>query len=108
MDKDQIETDAQIVREISASMFTDAVEIMAILDVLQIGNEKPRKEAVNKAGAGRAAGHVERALFTRLHFLVARGYADKTRPGDLHARRAFDMLKTKMSKKASSMKIPKS
>jgi hypothetical protein len=24
---------------------------------------------------------------------VARGYADKTRPGDLHARRAFDILK---------------
>jgi hypothetical protein len=90
---DQIETEAQIVREISATMFTDAVEIMAILHVLLIGNEKPRKEALNKAGAGRAAGHIERSLFTRLHFLVARGYADKTRPGDLHARRAFDMLK---------------
>jgi hypothetical protein len=93
MDQDQIETEAQIVREISATMFTDAVEIMAILDILHLGNEKARKEAHNKAGAGRAAGHIERSLFTRLHFLVARGYADKTRPGDLHARRAFDILK---------------
>lgn len=100
MDQDELATQAQIVREISATMFTDAVEIMSFLDVLEKGNDKTLKEAINKAGAGRTAAHIERALFTRLHFLVARGYADRTRPGDLHARRAFDMLKNADVRKA--------
>jgi hypothetical protein len=52
MDQDQIETEAQIVREISASMFTDAVEIMSILDVLLIGNEKSRKEGLTRLARG--------------------------------------------------------
>jgi hypothetical protein len=81
----------QTVREISASAFTDAIEILAIIEVLEAGNVKAT-EALNKAGAGRAAAHVTRALFTRLHFLVARCYG-KTRRKDCHARKAFEILK---------------
>ncbi len=82
---------AETVRKISASAFTDAVEMLALIEVLEAGNVKAT-EAINEAGAGRAAEHVKRALFTRLHFLVARAYS-KSRDGDLHARRAFDLLK---------------
>jgi len=83
----------QIVREIAASAFTDAIEIMAIIETLEAGNQKPPvTKGLNDAGAGRAAEHIKRALFTRLHFLVSRAYA-KSREGDLHARRAFDLLK---------------
>jgi hypothetical protein len=83
---------AQIVREISASAFTDAIEMLAIIEVLVAGNEKPVIKGVNDAGAGRAAEHVKRALFTRLHLLVARCYG-KTRRKDRHARKAFEILK---------------
>jgi len=80
------------VQKISASAFTDAIEMLAIIEVLEAGNVKTT-EKLNKAGAGRAAAHVTRALFTRLHLLVARAYS-RSRDGDLHARRAFDLLKS--------------
>jgi hypothetical protein len=100
MTDDEIKTEAQIVREIAASAFVDAIEIMAIIEVLQAGNQKPTiTKALNDAGAGRATEHIKRALFTRLHFLVARGYA-KSRGGDLHAGRAFDLLKHKDVRKS--------
>jgi hypothetical protein len=83
---------AGTVRKISASAFTDAIEMLAIIEVLEVGNVRAT-EALNNAGAGRAAEHIKRALFTRLHFLVARAYS-KSRDGDLHARRAFDLLKS--------------
>jgi AbiU2 len=83
---------ALIIREIAAAAVTDAIEILGIIEVLEASNQKPVSQALNEAGAGRAAEHVKRALFTRLHFLVARAYG-KTRPGDRHARKAFELLK---------------
>jgi hypothetical protein len=85
-------TSADTVKKIAASAFADAIEMLAIIEVLEAGNIKATP-ALNAAGAGRAAGHIQRALFTRLHFLVARAYS-KSRDGDLHARRAFDLLKS--------------
>jgi hypothetical protein len=88
----EIKMTAQTVREISASAFTDAIEMLAIIEVLEAGNQKPVIKGVNDAGAGRAGEHIKRALFTRLHFLVARCYG-KTRRKDRHARKAFEILK---------------
>ena len=85
-------TSGDTVRKIAASAFIDAIEMLAIIEVLEAGNVKATP-ALNEAGAGRAAEHIKRALFTRLHFLVARAYS-KSRDGDLHARRAFDLLKS--------------
>jgi hypothetical protein len=82
----------QIVREIAAAAFTDAIEILGIIEVLEAGTQKPISQNLNEANAGRAAAHVQRSLFTRLHFLVARAYG-KTRQGDRHARMAFELLK---------------
>lgn len=79
------------VKKIAASAFADAIEMLAIIEVLEAGNVRATK-ALNAAGAGRAAAHITRALFTRLHFLVARAYS-RSKDGDLHARRAFDLLK---------------
>jgi hypothetical protein len=88
----EIKMTAQTVREISGSAFTDAIEMLAIIEVLEAGNQKPVIKGVNDAGAGRAGEHIKRALFTRLHFLVARCYG-KTRRKDRHARKAFEILK---------------
>jgi hypothetical protein len=82
---------AQRVREIAATAFTDAIEILSIIEVLEAGNQMTVTQRLNAAGAGRAAEHIKRALFTRLHFLIARAYG-KTRPDDRHARRAFELL----------------
>jgi AbiU2 len=83
---------AQLVREIAAAAFTDAIEILGLIEVLEAQNQKPIRENVNKANAGRAAAHIQRSLFTRLHFLVARAYG-KTRKGDQHTRMAFELLR---------------
>jgi hypothetical protein len=82
----------ETVKKISAAGFADAIEMLAIIEVLEAGNVAATA-ALNNAGAGRAAAHISRALFTRLHFLVARAYSP-SRDGDLHARRAFDQLKS--------------
>jgi hypothetical protein len=62
------------VRQIAKKAFVDAVEILSLVAVLEAGNNNGSSEALNKAGAGRAAGHVQRALFTRLQVIVARHY----------------------------------
>ena len=66
--------------------------MLAIIEVLEAGNVKATV-ALNKAGAGEPLAHVTRALFTRLHFLVARCYG-KTRRKDRHARKAFESQST--------------
>jgi hypothetical protein len=82
---------AHTVREIASAAFTDAIEILGIIEVLEAGNQAAVTQHINAAGAGRAAEHIKRALFTRLHFLVARAFG-RTRPDDRHARRAFELL----------------
>jgi hypothetical protein len=48
---------AQTVREIAASSFTDAIEMLGLVEVLEAGNQRPIIQALNEAGAGRAAEH---------------------------------------------------
>src|SRR5262249_20884207 len=48
---------AETVKKIAASAFTDAIEMLAIIEVLEAGNLKTTK-ALNEAGAGRAAMHI--------------------------------------------------
>jgi len=62
---------ADTVRQIAKMAFTDAVEILSIIEVLQGGNNNRAAEALNAKGAGRAAAHIQRALFTRLHIIVS-------------------------------------
>ncbi len=83
------------VRQIAKRAFVDAVEILSLIAVLEAGNSNGSSEALNKAGAGRAAGHIQRALFTRLHVIVARHYLPVRSNSDLHAARAFELLKNK-------------
>jgi hypothetical protein len=83
---------AQIVREIAAAAFKDAIDILAIIEVLSAQNHEARWQQVNQAGAGRAADIIKRALLSRLVILVARAYAP-TKLGDLHAQMAFVLLK---------------
>jgi hypothetical protein len=83
---------AETVREIARFAFIDAVEIKGIIEVLRAGNDKTIIRGLNEGGAGRAAAHVTRALFTRLHLLVARAYG-RTRRKDRHVRKAFEILK---------------
>jgi hypothetical protein len=83
---------AQEVRVIAAAAFRDAIEMLAVVEVLEASNAKPVIDGINTAGAGRAAQIIQNALFVRVHMLVARAYSP-SRDNDRHARRAFDLLK---------------
>ena len=83
---------AEVVEKIAAQAMTDAIEIRALIETVEAGNNKEITAAINKAKAGRAADHVQRSLFTRMHLIVARHYFPP-RDGDLHAKRAFELLK---------------
>ena len=82
----------ELVRKIAADAFGDAIDILSIIETLQAGNTPAAIAAVNTAGTDAVAECVYRALWSRLIVVVSRAYAD-TRPGDLHAQYAFDLLK---------------
>ncbi|KRR11528.1 hypothetical protein CP49_18000 [Bradyrhizobium valentinum] len=82
---------AQIVREVAKEAFADAVEMLAIIETLEAGNEPAVIAAVNSARTGAVAMYVTAALWSRLLVIVTRAYA-ASRPGDRHAQHAFDLL----------------
>jgi hypothetical protein len=51
-----------------------------------------RYKALNDAKAGRAAAHIQRALFTRMHIIISRHF-QPIHSDDLTANRAFKLLK---------------
>jgi hypothetical protein len=83
---------AQMVRDIAAEAFADAIDILSIIGTLEAGNTPAAVAAVNAARTDAVAQCVYRALWSRLVVLVSRAYAD-ARPEDRHAQRAFDLLK---------------
>jgi formylmethanofuran dehydrogenase subunit B len=82
---------AEQVRKIAAAAFEDALLMLALIEVLETGNEHAVVKAINAAEAVRAAQLVRHALFAHLHILVSRAYS-RARDRDLHAQRAFDLL----------------
>jgi hypothetical protein len=83
---------AQVVREIAAASFADAIEMLSIIETLEAGNAPASVAAVNSARTDAVAKCVYRALWSRLVVIVARAYA-ASRVGDRHAQHAFDLLK---------------
>lgn len=71
--------------------FSDALEIMQLIALMKAQNTNNVNKGLTKEGAGRAAITARNALITRLTLLVVRCYA-KPRDGDLHIRRAFDII----------------
>jgi hypothetical protein len=82
----------QMVRDIAAEGFTDAIDILSIIETLEAGNTPAAVAAVNAAHTDAVAKCVYRALWSRLVVIVTRAYA-KARPGDRHVQYAFDLLK---------------
>jgi hypothetical protein len=84
---------AQKVREISASAFTDSIESLALIEILEAANGNGIHVEINKAGAGFAANEVKMSLFTRIHILISRAYSKNSRERDLNAEQAMNLLK---------------
>jgi hypothetical protein len=82
----------QLVRDIASYAFTDAIDIMQVIETLEASNDPAVVGAINAARVGNVAECISRALWSRLVGVVARAYAP-SKPGDLHAQRAFDLLK---------------
>jgi hypothetical protein len=82
----------QLVRDIAAGAFRDAIDVLSIIETLEAGNAPSAIAAVNAAGTDAVAECVYRALWSRLILLVTRSNGT-ARGGDLHAQRAFDLLK---------------
>jgi hypothetical protein len=94
--------DVELLRRISASGYTDAIEIMQLIQMVEMGNERPINEHLSKEEAGFAALMIRNSLLTRLHIWVSRAYAP-VRKGDLHLRRAFELLKDKKVRREISV-----
>jgi hypothetical protein len=80
------------VREIAGYAFGDAIDIMQLIATLEAGNAPAVVSAINAARVDNVAVCIYRALWSRLVGVVARAYAP-SRPGDLHAQYAFDLLR---------------
>jgi AbiU2 len=82
----------ETVRRIVTLARGDGMEISALAMLLQNSNEGGVNKILSNAGAGQAALVVRNSLFARLILLVTREFAKKSREGDLHLGRAFELL----------------
>jgi hypothetical protein len=84
---------AELVKQISAAGFTEAIDLMACLAVLREGKSLVIPRALETANAALAATIVQKALLQRVLMTVERAFAPVNRPNaDRHARVAFEHL----------------
>jgi hypothetical protein len=84
---------AELVKQISATGFTEAVDLMACLAVLREGESLVVPRALEAANAALAATIVQKALLERVLMTVERAFAPvNKRKLDRHARVAFEHL----------------
>jgi len=84
---------AELVKQISANGFKEAIDLMACLAVLREGESLILPRTLEAANATRAAIIVQRALLQRVLMTVERAFAPANRPkSDRHARVAFTHL----------------
>jgi hypothetical protein len=83
---------AELVKQISATGFTEAIDLMACLAVLREGQSLVMPQAFEAANATLAADIVQKALLQRVLMAVERAFARVSRPDDRHARVAFKYL----------------
>jgi hypothetical protein len=98
--------DVQSIRDISKRAFWDGLEFLAVIQLLEIGNQRRVQESLNESGTRLAADVIKNALFTHLILLVARAHGGKdVWAGDRHAGMAFEQLK-RFPKIAKEMQSP--
>jgi hypothetical protein len=84
---------AELVRQISATGLTEAIDLMACLAVLREGKSLVVPHALEAANASLAATIVQKALLQRVLMTVERAFAPvNKRKLDRHARVAFEHL----------------
>jgi len=83
---------ADLVKQISKTAFTDAIDLMACLGVLREGRSLVVPQALEAANASLAATIVQKALLQRVLMTVERAFAPANRTSDRHARVAFKHL----------------
>ena len=81
-----------MVKEISATGFTEAIDLMACLAVLREGNSLVVPRALEAANAALAATIVQKALLQRVLMTVERAFAPVKQNSDRHARVALKHL----------------
>jgi hypothetical protein len=85
-------TEAELVKQISASAFLDAIDLMGCLGVLRESDSITVVRAVKAANATLAAIIVQKALLQRVLMTVERAFAPVKFRSDRHARVAFQRL----------------
>jgi hypothetical protein len=80
-----------LLNEIAHQGFLDALEIIALIEMMERQNQGRIVGKLSDEGAGIAGIVIRNALITRITILVARPFAP-LRKGDRHLRRAFDEL----------------
>ena len=88
---DAKKTPVELFNEVAHLGFLDALEIIALIEVMERQNQGRVAGKLSDEGAAAAGIVIRNALITRIAILVARPFAP-LRKGDLHLRRAFDEL----------------
>jgi hypothetical protein len=83
---------AELVKQISTTGFTEAIDLMACLAVLREGESLVVPHALEAANAALAATIVQKALLQRVLMTVERAFAPVKYKSDRHARVAFECL----------------
>jgi AbiU2 len=81
------------VKEIAAWHFLEAIEIGALIEILEASNTPEVVRGIQSSNASHVRPVLVRSLFGSVLLKVVRAYAPNPRPGDRHLRVAFDLLK---------------
>jgi hypothetical protein len=88
----QREENAELVREIVRDALDDAMEILVIISLMECQNTGGVNDRLSHKGAAPAGIVLRNALKTHLVTTITRAYSE-SRVGDLHFRRAFEILR---------------
>lgn len=82
----------ETVRAVASRAYSDAIDAMACIEILERGNHLAITKDLNDARAWRAAKIIKHALLDRILFISMRAIDPIRKPGDRHLRVAFELL----------------
>lgn len=86
------ETSVALINEIAKDTFSDAVEILQLIELMRRQNTNGINKSLSDKGAANVINAVRNSFVSRITTLVARCYSKVSRDDDMQLRRAFELL----------------
>lgn len=80
-------------REAANHGYSDAITVLATIEIIERSNRPPLLEEINRADAGPAVRMLRDAAFQRVQLIIVRAFGPVRHADDIHLRAAIDFLR---------------